>query len=337
MGGLECKRASRCCGSRARGWRADGGAGMGVSKTMAGCGGAHASIPTSNEKRDRLSLNTSAHTQTRTLTHTGPLAHTRRLGVCLQPRTPQAPSAACIHKLRAAWHQPSPAPRPAAPHAPSARPAQHHLRRPAVAGGQPPASAWAPTWLGPHPLQCMLTACATRQVRACMGQGGCKVCGAACLRLALRDSWCSTRWECAQWGGKGAWCMVEAAASLRHSGLKVPPCRQGAPSSACLSSANPVVLCPSRTQAAAPSLPCTCAADYFYDYIDGLLEELGVWDTAKAAPQTGAKGEGGSSDSSAIPSARGLLRVVQASEDVRASACECMRVCVCARVCCPGK
>ncbi|KAF5834259.1 tryptophan synthase beta subunit-like PLP-dependent enzyme [Dunaliella salina] len=38
--------------------------------------------------------------------------------------------------------------------------------------------------------------------------------------------------------------------------------------------------------------------DYFYDYIDGLLTELGVWD-----------GKGGTSS---VPSARGLLRVVQA-------------------------
>eukprot|EP00200_Dunaliella_tertiolecta_P017376 CAMPEP_0202408768 /NCGR_PEP_ID=MMETSP1128-20130828/15516_1 /ASSEMBLY_ACC=CAM_ASM_000463 /TAXON_ID=3047 /ORGANISM="Dunaliella tertiolecta, Strain CCMP1320" /LENGTH=347 /DNA_ID=CAMNT_0049013985 /DNA_START=377 /DNA_END=1417 /DNA_ORIENTATION=- len=38
--------------------------------------------------------------------------------------------------------------------------------------------------------------------------------------------------------------------------------------------------------------------DYFYDYIDGLLMELGVWD--------------GKSGTSNVPSARGLLRVVQA-------------------------
>lgn len=41
-------------------------------------------------------------------------------------------------------------------------------------------------------------------------------------------------------------------------------------------------------------------ADYFYDYIDGLLSELGVWN-----------GKAGGRN---IPSARGLLRVVQVKQ-----------------------
>ena len=42
--------------------------------------------------------------------------------------------------------------------------------------------------------------------------------------------------------------------------------------------------------------------DYFFDYIDGLLMELGVWGPGGAA-----------ASSSSVPSARGLLRVVQVS------------------------